>query len=234
MSEKEKAILNERELALLQTRKKNCGICGRKFYVLLLSSLISVIAVAVLLILQIKVWSTEDGSTLPIVILAAVEAVMGIVFSVELFSLGKFHEEFRMAGFAYVLATIAQVFTTIMLGTVGNIFLVITAILNIAFVTYFCSAMDGVLENVDSYLGESWLSYKKAYTFVTFALIICTLCPLFVLLTGVTVILSVLFDIVAICIRIWELYLLFASGAAMTEYSRKDLDPKESREASAA
>lgn len=210
-----KVQLTEKDRQILAEKKKNCAVIGKRVFILFLIMIASVF----LNIASLIATRSSDAKALLNGISIA-SLVLCVPYVIVLISLGKFNKDFRLSGFAYILYMIASTFQSMMhLGLYG-MFTALVIFLQVAQIVYLCSAMESVLNEVDGYLGESWVSLKKAFQFVMASWVVCSLLMLVYVLSGIFALVVFVLAIASVILSIWQLVLLLRTARSMTDYSR--------------
>ena len=219
MFEKPKVKLTERERQYQIALRENAAVLGKRFMVMFIISVVSV-GLSVITILNAYVFSNPQI----VFSFGAIDLALSIAYVVMLFLIGKYNENFTHAGVAYILAQIASVVKSLILTQVGTLFSLMASALSIAYIVKLCTGMEDCFNQVDAYLAETWVSFKKAFLIITIASIACVLLVFVPILSFLAVIGALFCSIAAIVISVWQFVLLYRSSKTMTDFSKTTVE----------
>ena len=206
-----------------EERVASCKEMSGKFMWLFLI-LIAGIAISTVSVLLSVVGMTNYGlqksAAFVIMILSVVSAVSSIVYGLVLVLLGKYSEDFKIAGILYIFSGVCNSFNSSSSGALAFILGIVGAALSVIYMMRFATAMIASFDNVASYMAIAWESFKKVYIYLYGAIFICTLAcyvPVFGIIAAV---LLLLLEVAAIAVSIWQLVLIFRSSRVMKQYSQ--------------
>ncbi len=215
MFEKQPLKLSEKERQIKIEQKKRCGILGKRLMWMFWITVIGIMLTIALLVVSRSV----TNSTL-LIVLSWIGVGVHLISLGILFSVGKFHNDYRIAACIAILTQVCEVFKSVSEYKVNAAFFVLGAFLGVAYTAKLCAAMKDCLNPVDEYLGDSWKSYLKAYIVVNIGLVLSALAVFTDLAQLAWVVGILVFSIASIIVSFVQLHLLRRTSNAMTEYSR--------------
>lgn len=220
MFEVEKKRLTEQERVEQTNLRENCVIAGRRIKIIFWASIANIV------LNNLSTFGLLGASgSMSAKIVSGICAGIGILIAIVLLSLGRFNSYFRYAGGACLLAQFLNYATaSLPEGGIGSMLSVLAMVATAVYILALCSGMNETVNEVDGYIADSWISFKKTYIVVAAGLLISMVMVLLPALSGLAMLGVLVFSIVAIVLSIWELVLLFRSGKAMTSFAKTPIE----------
>ena len=205
---------------LLMERSSRCRVLGKKYGSLFSISIFEVVA---LVILQVIAWGGLTSGSFPVlrgsgVAIGLVTLFVAILFGSTVFSLGKYYDGFKSAGWLYLLYQSLSVVIYTTLGSGMLIFSFIASLFGILYIVSFSSAMQESFNQVDEEMASTWVRFKKIYLLVQIGWFISFQFAYFSRMSRVFGIVLLAMSAADIVLRIWQFILLGESSSAMDKY----------------